>query len=100
MADDGTEYESGDLISDQAIPPGETLSDELHARKMTQTELASRMGRPPKVISQIVAGKKAITAETAIQLESALEGISAMTWLRMEARYRLTLARLAQQVTA
>ena len=95
-----TEYESGDLISDQAIPPGETLSDELHARKMTQTELASRMGRPPKVISQIIAGKKAITAETAIQLESALEGISAMTWLRMEARYRLTLARLAQQVTA
>ncbi|MCH7972036.1 MAG: HigA family addiction module antidote protein [Chloroflexi bacterium] len=100
MADDRTEYESGDLISDQAIPPGETLSDELHARKMTQTELASRMDRPPKVVSQIIAGKKAITAETAIQLEDALGGISAMTWLRMEARYRLALARLAEAGTA
>ena len=91
--------ETGDMISDEAIAPGETLSDELHARKMTQTELASRMGRPPKVVSQIIAGKKAITAETAIQLEHALEGISAMTWLRLEARYRLTLARLAEQVS-
>lgn len=94
------EFESGDLISDEAISPGETLSDELHARKMTQTELASRMGRRAKVIGQIISGKKAITAETAIQLENALEGISAMTWLRMEARYRLTLARQVEAATA
>lgn len=100
MAENRVEHETGDLISDQAIPPGETLSDELHARKMTQTELASRMGRPPKVVSQIISGKKAITAETAIQLENVLDGISAMTWLRMEARYRLTLARQAEVVTA
>jgi len=93
-------YELGDLISDEAIPPGETISDELHARKMTQTELASRMGRPVKVISQIVSGKKAITADTALQFETALEGISAMTWLRMEARYRLTLAQQQAVATA
>jgi len=99
MVENKIEHESGDLISDQAISPGETLSDELHARKMTQTELAAQMGRPQKVVSQIISGKKVITAETAIQLETVLEGISAMTWLRMEARYRLTLARQAEAVT-
>ncbi|MCH7970646.1 MAG: HigA family addiction module antidote protein [Chloroflexi bacterium] len=88
-----------DITSDLAIPPGETLLDELRTRGITQVELAKTMARPQKVISQIINGKKAITAETALQLEKALEGTSAMTWLRLEAHYRLTLARLAEQVT-
>ena len=80
-------------FTDEAIPPGDHLSDELHARKITQKELASRMGRPVKVVSEIIHGKKAITAETALQLAGALEGIHAITWLRLEASYRLALAR-------
>jgi len=38
---------------------------------MSQAELAQRMGRPLQMISEIVQGKKAITAETALQLERA-----------------------------
>ena len=53
--------------------PGQTLKDILNERGITQSELATRMGRPEKTISEIVHGKAAITAETAIQLEYVLE---------------------------
>ena len=78
--------------SDLAIPPGELLAEELEARGMTQLDLATLMGRPPKVISEIVRGRKAITPRTAIEIEQAL-GIAAIFWLRLEAQYRLALAR-------
>ena len=80
------------LQSDLAIPPGELLAEELEVRGMTQSELAERMGRPRQTISAIVHGKKAITAETALQLEDVL-GISAQLWIGLEGRYQLALAR-------
>ena len=78
---------------DAAIPPGETLAEELEARGMTQIELARSMGRPNQVISEIVRGVKKITPETALQLEEAL-GIPAHVWTRLEADYQLNRARL------
>ena len=67
--------------------PGEVLSEALEERSMTQAELARRMARPVKTISEIVTGKTAITADTAIQLERTL-GISAGIWLGLESHYR------------
>jgi len=81
---------------DIAIPPGETLGEELEARGLSQSDLARRMGRPIQAINEIVRGRKAITAETALQLEDVL-GVSADFWLRLEADYQLNLARLARQ---
>jgi len=78
---------------DVAIPPGETLAEELEARKMTQTELARQMGRPIQAVNEIVRGKKEITARTALQLEDVL-GTPAHVWLGLESDYRLTKARL------
>ena len=80
------------LESDLAIPPGEVLAEELKARGMTQKELARLTGRPEQAISEIVRAKKSITAETAIQLETAL-GPSAQFWLGLQMTYDLTLAR-------
>jgi HTH-type transcriptional regulator/antitoxin HigA len=54
------------------------------------------MGRPQQAVNEIVRGKKALTAETAVELERVL-GIPAYLWLRMEARYRLALARHRHQ---
>ena len=84
------------LESDAVIWPGELLGEELEARGMSQRQLAAAMGRPQQVISEIVRGKKALTAETSLELERVL-GIPAYLWLRMEARYRLALARRQQQ---
>lgn len=83
---------------DLAIPPGETLAEELKARSITQLELARKMGRPVQVVNEIVRGKKTITGETALQLEAVLKGISADFWMRLEADYQLTRARLARRV--
>ena len=60
---------------------------------MSQTELAKRMDRPVKTINEIVQGKAAITAETALQLEQVLH-IPASFWLKREQQYREFLARL------
>ena len=54
--------------------------------------LATAAGRPFKTINEIVNGKKAITAETALQLENAL-GISAHTWMNLQTTYDLAKAR-------
>jgi addiction module HigA family antidote len=54
---------------------------------MSQAELARRMARPVKTISEIATGKAAITPHTALQLEKVL-GISADFWNGVEMRYR------------
>ena len=82
------------ISSDMAVPPGEILAEELQALGMTQKECARRMGRPAQVINEIIRAKKAITAETALQLETVVGG-SADYWLGLETTYRLTLARNA-----
>lgn len=59
---------------------------------MSQRALAETIGRPAQVINEIVRGKKAITAETAIQLEDAL-AIPAHFWLNLQSDYELTVGR-------
>ena len=77
--------------SDLAIPPGDVLAEEIEVRGMTQRELALAMGRPPQLISEIVRGRRGISAETALQLEAAL-GTAAHLWVGLDADYRLALA--------
>ncbi len=89
----------GPIFSDLAIPPGETLADELEARGMTQVELAKAMGRPAQAISEIIRGKKRITADTALQFERVL-GIPAYIWVGLQGRYELTLAMQRQRKSA
>jgi len=78
--------------SDLPIPPGELLEEELETIGMTQTQLATRTGRPLQVINEIIRGKKQITHDTAIELERVL-GIPAHLWIGLEADYQLALAR-------
>lgn len=80
---------------DYVSPPGETLLETLEAIDMSQAELARRMGRPVKTINEIVQGKTAITAETALQLEQVLR-IPASFWLKREQQYQESLARIEE----
>jgi addiction module HigA family antidote len=81
---------------DYAVPPGETLQETLDALGMSQAELARRMGRPIKTISEIINGKTAITPETAIQFERVL-GVPATLWNNLERNYQAALARLQER---
>jgi HTH-type transcriptional regulator/antitoxin HigA len=54
------------------------------------------MARPATKLSLIFKGEKAITAETALQLEKVV-GVPAHIWLGLDSEYRLTLARQQEQ---
>jgi HTH-type transcriptional regulator / antitoxin HigA len=77
---------------DYAIHPGETLAETLEELGMSQAELAERTGRPLKTINEIVQGKAAITADTALQLERAT-GVPASFWNNAQRNYEAALAR-------
>jgi addiction module HigA family antidote len=79
---------------DFVTPPGDTLLELLEERGISQSELARRMNRPIKTINGIIRAKKAITPETALQLELVL-GAPAHVWLNLEQHYQEHLARRA-----
>ena len=84
---------------DYAVTPGEVLAYELELRQMSQVELAKRTGLTEKHINSIVKakGKSAITPDTAIKLERALD-MPVAYWLNLEAQYQETQARLAETI--
>ena len=86
-------------MSDLAIPPGEYLEEVLEEMDITQAELARRMGRPPQAINEILKGEKAITPETALQLEQVV-GVPAYFWSNLESEYRLVMAKEADEKKA
>jgi antitoxin HigA-1 len=73
------------------IHPGKFLADELDALDMTATELANSLHVPPNRIYQILSGKRAITADTALRLGQWL-GTSAEMWMNLQKLYELRLA--------
>jgi HTH-type transcriptional regulator/antitoxin HigA len=83
----------------QVLPPGEFLKQELGCRGWSQVELAEILARPPRLISEIVSGKRAITPETAKGLEAAL-GTSAEMWMNLEAGYQLSKTRIETSVVS
>ncbi len=65
-------------------PPGEMLLEEyLKPAGLTQVALAAKMGVPIQRLNGVIAGRRAVTAETAILLGRAL-GTSAELWLNLQ----------------
>ena len=79
------------------IHPGEVLLEEfLKPLEISQNRLARAMGVPPRHINEIVHGKRAVSADTAIRLSRAL-GTSEQFWMGLQADYDLEEARKAAQ---
>ena len=74
------------------IHPGEILADELEEMKISAAELARTIGVPPNRISQIIAGKRAISADTALRLGRYFR-MEADFWMNLQKIYDLDLAR-------
>ena len=49
------------------VHPGEILADELKALGLSSAEFARTLDAPANRISQIIAGRRSITADTAFQ---------------------------------
>ena len=75
------------------IHPGEILLEEfLNPMDISQNQLARAMDVPPRRINEIVHGKRAVTADTAIRLALAL-GTSEQFWMGLQADFDLAEAR-------
>lgn len=82
------------------IHPGETLlEDFIEGFGITQHKLAVSIGVPPRRINEIVHGKRAITADTALRLGKYFQ-VEPQFWLNLQSRYDLDVAkdRLADQI--
>lgn len=74
--------------------PGAILQDMLAERKVTAYALAKAMGVPGNRVLAVLAGKRAVTADTAVRLGKAL-GTSADMWMTLQAAYDLDAVRRA-----
>ena len=78
------------------LPPfhhGEILAEEfLRPLGITQNRLAKGIAVPPRRINEIVQGKRAITADTALRL-GRFFGMEAQFWMNLQSHYDLEIAK-------
>jgi len=81
---------------DYAVPPGETIREQMEHYGWSQQELAIRLDTTPQTINRIFKGEQPITLETANKLERVL-GAPARFWNNLELNYREGLTKLADR---
>ncbi|MEZ5364766.1 MAG: HigA family addiction module antitoxin [Bryobacterales bacterium] len=74
------------------IHPGEILGEELEEIRLSAKQLADLTETPPNWLYQILAGKRRITADTALRLRRCF-GMSAAFWMNLQTAYDLYWAR-------
>lgn len=77
----------------EPIPPGEILLEEfMRPLGLSAAALARAIRVPPNRVSQILAGKRSVSADTALRLGKYF-GVSPEIWLELQAGYDLRVAR-------
>ena len=77
------------------IPPGEILKEEfMGPHGLSANRLARDLDVPANRISEIIAGRRAITADTALRL-GLYFGIEPEFWMNLQVQYDLRMARRA-----
>jgi addiction module HigA family antidote len=80
----------------RAPHPGKVLLEHfLEAAGISQNELSRMMDVPARRVNEIVLGKRAITADTAVRLSEAL-GLSPEYWMSLQAKYDIDRAQAAR----
>ncbi len=77
------------------IHPGEHLADELQALGISANELAKELGVPTNRLTQIMAGKRGISGDTALRLGRWF-GTGPDIWMNLQKNYELRVA--AQEI--
>ena len=87
------------------VHPGEILAEEIEARGMNAHSPALRLRVPANRIGAIMAGKRGLTAETALRIGRHF-GTGAAFWMTLQSQYALAIAlrdmgeRIAAEVAA
>ena len=77
----------------EPIHPGEVLlADFLEPLQLSQYRLAQDISVPPRRINEIVHGKRAVSADTALRLARYF-GTTEQFWLNLQARFDLEVQR-------
>jgi len=86
-----------EIIPFDATHPGVLIKDELDARDdINQKELAKKIGVKPSFINEIIKGKRPVTADIAVVLESVLE-IPADYWMKFQSQYEIDKSRVKEK---
>lgn len=75
----------------RAVHPGVILKDELEELGVTPTEFARQIEVPANRVSQIIAGKRSITGDTALRFGHWF-GMEPQFWLNLQSQFELALA--------
>jgi len=75
----------------RAVHPGEVLKGELAEFDVTPTEFARQIDVPPNRISQIIAGKRNVTSDTALRFGHWF-GVDPQFWLNLQTQFDLATA--------
>ncbi|MEM6888174.1 MAG: HigA family addiction module antitoxin [Pseudomonadota bacterium] len=75
----------------RAVHPGAVLKDELEEFGITPTEFARQIDVPPNRVSQIIAGKRSITGDTALRFGHWF-GTDPQFWLNLQTQFELAVA--------
>lgn len=83
---------SQEVQTDVFLHPGEVLSMEIEARGIKKSEFADALGIKPGNLTELLKGKRHISALVALKIEALLE-IGASFWLWVQADYDLGVAK-------
>ena len=72
----------------RAVHPGEILEEELAERGISPSAFALRIGVPPNRVSQIIAGKRAVTGDSALRFGHWF-GMDPQFWLNLQSQFDL-----------
>jgi len=75
----------------RVVHPGQVLKDELAELRTSATELSRQVGVPANRISQIIAGRRAITGDTALRLGHWF-GVEPQFWMNLQTQFDLAMA--------
>jgi addiction module HigA family antidote len=75
----------------RAVHPGAILKEELEELGITPTEFARQIDVPANRVSQIIAGKRSITGDTALRFGHWF-GTDPQFWLNLQAQFELVIA--------
>jgi antitoxin HigA-1 len=81
----------GHAMFNRVVHPGLILKDELDGLAVTLTEFARQIDVPANRISQIIAGKRSITGDTALRFGHWF-GTEPQFWLNLQAQFDLAVA--------
>ena len=75
----------------RAVHPGEILKEELEEFGITPTAFARQISVPPNRISQIIAGRRSVTGDTALRFGHWF-GVEPQFWMNLQTQYDLAQA--------